>query len=261
MEIKLLNINTEEFNNLNILIKASKITGILNNNLLPDIILKNKNYTGTILINDLDINQYNLNLISYVKLDKLYLTKYVKDEFYLQLSKLKIDSNSYLSKIESILSLVGLDNTYLNKEIKNLSTSETYLLNLSLNLIIDPDIIILELSNDLDKNNKLLIKNILLDLKRKYKKTIIIISNDINILYELTDYLIIFKDNKMVINDKTNIVFNDKEFLNNNNIELPDLVLFSNKARNYNIKLKNYKDIKDLIKEVYKNVQENKKTT
>lgn len=261
MEIKLLNINTEEFNNLNILIKASKITGILNNNLLPDIILKNKNYTGTILINDLDINQYNLNLISYVKLDKLYLTKYVKDEFYLQLSKLKIDSNSYLSKIESILSLVGLDNTYLNKEIKNLSTSETYLLNLSLNLIIDPDIIILELSNDLDKNNKLLIKNILLDLKRKYKKTIIIISNDINILYELTDYLIIFKDNKMVINDKTNIVFNDKEFLNNNNIELPDLVSFSNKARNYNIKLKNYKDIKDLIKEVYKNVQENKKTT
>lgn len=261
MEIKLLNINTEEFNNLNILIEASKITGILNNNLLPDIILKNKNYTGTILINDLDINQYNLNLISYVKLDKLYLTKYVKDEFYLQLSKLKIDSNSYLSKIESILSLVGLDNTYLNKEIKNLSTSETYLLNLSLNLIIDPDIIILELSNDLDKNNKLLIKNILLDLKRKYKKTIIIISNDINILYELTDYLIIFKDNKMVINDKTNIVFNDKEFLNNNNIELPDLVSFSNKARNYNIKLKNYKDIKDLIKEVYKNVQENKKTT
>ena len=261
MEIKLLNINTEEFNNLNILIKASKITGILNNNLLPDIILKNKNYKGTILINDLDINQYNLNLISYVKLDKLYLTKYVKDEFYLQLSKLKIDSNSYLSKIESILSLVGLDNTYLNKEIKNLSTSETYLLNLSLNLIIDPDIIILELSNDLDKNNKLLIKNILLDLKRKYKKTIIIISNDINILYELTDYLIIFKDNKMVINDKTNIVFNDKEFLNNNNIELPDLVSFSNKARNYNIKLKNYKDIKDLIKEVYKNVQENKKTT
>ena len=261
MEIKLLNINTEEFNNLNILIKASKITGILNNNLLPDIILKNKNYTGTILINDLDINQYNLNLISYVKLDKLYLTKYVKDEFYLQLSKLKIDSNSYLSKIESILSLVGLDNTYLNKEIKNLSTSETYLLNLSLNLIIDPDIIILELSNDLDKNNKLLIKNILLDLKRKYKKTIIIISNDINILYELTDYLIIFKDNKMVINDKTNIVFNDKEFLNNNNIELPDLVSFSNKARNYNIKLKNYKDIKDLIKEVYKNVWENKKTT
>lgn len=261
MEIKLLNINTEEFNNLNILIKASKITGILNNNLLPDIILKNKNYKGTILINDLDINQYNLNLISYVKLDKLYLTKYVKDEFYLQLSKLKIDSNSYLSKIESILSLVGLDNTYLNKEIKNLSTSETYLLNLSLNLIIDPDIIILELSNDLDKNNKLLIKNILLDLKRKYKKTIIIISNDINILYELTDYLIIFKDNKMVINDKTNIVFNDKEFLNNNNIELPDLVSFSNKTRNYNIKLKNYKDIKDLIKEVYKNVQENKKTT
>ena len=261
MEIKLLNINTEEFNNLNILIKASKITGILNNNLLPDIILKNKNYTGTILINDLDINQYNLNLISYVKLDKLYLTKYVKDEFYLQLSKLKIDSNSYLSKIESILSLVGLDNTYLNKEIKNLSTSETYLLNLSLNLIIDPDIIILELSNDLDKNNKLLIKNILLDLKRKYKKTIIIISNDINILYELTDYLIIFKDNKMVINDKTNIVFNDKEFLNNNNIELPDLVSFSNKAMNYNIKLKNYKDIKDLIKEVYKNVWENKKTT
>lgn len=261
MEIKLLNINTVEFNNLNILIKASKITGILNNDLLPDIILKKKDYTGTILINDLDINQYNLNLISYVKLDKLYLTKYVKDEFYLQLSKLKIDSNSYLSKIESILSLVGLDNTYLNKEIKDLSTSETYLLNLSLNLIIDPDIIILELSNDLDKNNKLLIKNILLDLKRKYKKTIIIISNDVNILYELTDYLIIFKDNKMVINDKTSIVFNDKEFLNNNNIELPDLVSFSNKARNYNIKLKNYKDIKDLIKEVYKNVWENKKTT
>ena len=43
--------------------------------------------------------------------------------------------------------------------------------------------------------------------------------------------------------------------------ELPDLIKFKQIALKYNYKLNNYKDIKDLIKEVYKNVQETKKET
>ena len=37
-------------------------------------------------------------------------------------------------------------------------------------------------------------------------------------------------------------------------LKMLDLIKFSNLANSYNKKIKNYKDIKDLIKDVYKNV-------
>ena len=91
------------------------------------------------------------------------------------------------------------------------------------------------------------------------KKTIIIITNNIDILYDLVDDLIIFKDNKVVINDKLDIVFKNLDLLKD--LELPNLIKFTNIASTYNKNIKYYKDIKDLIKEVYKNVQETNNQT
>ena len=71
--------------------------------------------------------------------------------------------------------------------------------------------------------------------------------------------LVIFKDNKVLISDKTKTVFKDLLFLKDNNIELPEIIQFKEEALLYGIKLQNTKSVNDLIKDVYKNVKENKK--
>lgn len=266
MEVKLLNITTKNlFKNLNLEIKSSQITGIYKgSNTLIDIILNKTDYTGSVLIDNLQLSEYERNLISYIgDLDsKTFLTKKVSDEFYLVKNKLNETEKSYVKKVASALDMVGLSETYLERDINNLSKSEKRLLQIATSLITNPDIIIIrEPFLYLSKEAKFYISKLLLELKRKYKKTIIILSCDINILYEMSNNLIIFKDNKVLISDTTNSVFKDIEFLEKNDIVLPDLILFNKIALNYNRKLSNYKDVKDLIKEVYRNVSETKKET
>ena len=257
MEIKFLDVSIKSLvNHVNLTINSKQITGIFqdNNNIIARILLNKVNYTGEVLINN---ENHESNLISYIQANPEFLTKTISDEFFLNQRKTS-NQEEYLLKIESVLNLVGLDKNYLTRLINTLSTSEKYLLNIALNLIINPSIIIFqEPFLNLDKYYKNIIKNIILELKRKYKRTIIIISNNINILYELTDNLIIF--DQEIITDKTSNIY--KTIKEDSNLELPDLIKFKQIALKYNYKLNNYKDIKDLIKEVYKNVQETKKET
>lgn len=247
MELKFINISNKEFNNLNLTINSNIITGIYNAYNLEKL-FNGLAYTGSILINDSILSSYNESIISYISLNPMFYTSKVKDEFYLANRKSKLNNQEYLKKIESILKIVKFDKEILEKEIRYLSTSEKYMLNIAINLISNPDIIILENNQEFDNNIQSIIKNIVLELKKKYKKTIIIISNNINYLYDLSDNIVIFKNNNIVASGKTNSLFKKE------NIPIPDLIKFSNLANSYNKKIKNYKDIKDLIKDVYKNV-------
>ena len=244
-----------------------------------NVVLKDKNKT---LIKDLNISfkeeiigvyKDNLNIISKLFLDgknldnnkkivyiddlnkNTFLTKTISDEFFLVKKNMdnKID---YIAKIVSSLKMVGLSEDYLDREINTLSKSEKKLLQIAISLVTNPDVVIFKDSFlYLDNNNTLILKKIILNLKKKYQKTVLVIDNDINKLYELVDSLLIFKNNKLLIYDKVDLVFKDIEFLINNQIELPNNILFSKLASKYSYDIKNYKDIKDLIKEVYRNAQ------
>ena len=269
MEIKFLNLSIKEkskciANNFNLKIAPSEITGIYQDNkqLILKLLLNKLSYDGEILIDNKNIFEYNDNLISCVLSlnEKTFLTKKVKDEFFLAKKRLNEYEKSYIQKIVASLRLVGLEEDYLEKDIYTLSKSEKKLLQIALALVVNPDILILE---DpfvyFDKNSFEKLINMLLELKRKYQKTIIICSQDIDILYQITDNLVIFKDNKVLINDKTKTVFKDLLFLKDNQIELPEIIQFKEEAILYGIKLQNTKSVNDLIKDVYKNVKENKK--
>ena len=91
-------------------------------------------------------------------------------------------------------------------------------------------------------------------LKERYHKTVIVTSNDSNLLYSLTDDLVILKDTCVIAADKTEKIYKDVEFLESNEIEIPETILFTYKARKRNVKLSYHKDIRDLIKDVYKHV-------
>ncbi len=269
MEIKFLNVSCKIgrktlLKNINLYINDALITGIYLDDykIIPNIITGNVAYQGKVLFDNQELKKNSktkktnsIPNFSYIKeLDcETFLTDTVSSEFFL--AKKDIDTNdlNYIDKIISSLKMVGLNEFFLKRKINTLSKSEKRLLEIAIKLITNPDFIIIdEPFLYLNKNQKFNIKKILLDLRKKYHKTIIILSNDINVLYELTDELIILKENKVLVQDKTKLIFKDLEFLEKNQIMLPNIVLFRKIALNYDKKLENYKEVNDLIKGVYK---------
>ena len=93
-------------------------------------------------------------------------------------------------------------------------------------------------------------------LKFLSNKTVIIISNDANMLYLYTDYLILFKNQRKVIEGKTTDVYTKVDVLKKHHIKIPEIVEFSYMVREHkNVKIDYYKDVRDIIKDIYKHVK------
>lgn len=268
MEIKFLNVSTKDKNktikNLNLELKSGRIIGIYQdkNHIISNLLTNSLSYQGNILIDNESLLESS-SIISYINnLDNyVFFPKTVSDTFYLLKHKLTDLSNEeYLKKIISSLSLIGLDKSFLKKDILKLSKSEKRLLQITSSLILNPDVLIIdEPFLNLDKHSIFHLKKILFEMKKKYQKVIVIESLDINVLYELCDNLIILKDNHLLISDKVKNIFNNLSFLENNQIALPNSVLFKKIASNYQIKLSDNKEVNDLIKEVYRHARKIKK--
>ena len=250
MEIKLKNISVKYKNkylikDLNLQFSNENINGILiKNDVIKQIFIDNNIENGKIEYNKSKKIEYigNYN----------FLTETVNDEFFLMKNNIE-DKENYVDKILSVLDMVNLDEDYLKRKIYSLSKSEKQLLNLSLSLIKNPDIIIFDnIFHNLDRTSKIKVKKLILELKKKYNKLVIVIDNNINTLYEICDYFTIFNDNNLVISDIKNIVFSDLDLLIENKIELPFLIKFSSIANDYNKSISYNNEINDLIKEVYK---------
>ena len=225
-----------EIKDLNLEFEMYKITGVFDE--------------YNVLLSKLELN----NNIGYIH-NKNFLTRTVSDEFYL-IKHNTPNIDNYIEKIISCLDMVGLSEDYFERNINSLSKTEKILLEISENLVTNPDVLILKnVLGNLDRNNKLIIKEILKELQKKYMKTIIIIENNINILFDYCSNLVIFKGNDILVNDKMSNVFNNIDYLIDNNIEIPDLIKFSLIASKYQKNINYYNDINDLIKDVYKNAR------
>ena len=72
------------------------------------------------------------------------------------------------------------------------------MLGIALALILNPKVIILdEPTVYLDSKNKKNLIKLLKKLKREYQKTIIVISNDINFIYEISDNIVLINNGEV----------------------------------------------------------------
>ena len=158
-------------------------------------------------------------------------------------------------KIMDSLRIVGLNINLLNLEIKNLSSSEKRLIELAICLITNPDCIIIEEPfKELDKIHEKSLFMLLQKIKDQYNKTIIFISEDVNILYQYTNKCVLLQK-KEIIEKETIQLFQDIEFLKKNKINIPDIVEITHLAKKKkHVKLEYHKDIRDIIKDIYKHV-------
>ncbi len=151
-------------------------------------------------------------------------------------------------KDTNALKLVMLDESILDKKGIELSSFENKAVILAKILIENKEIIVLdyfekELNNKEKENYKRLFKKLVNDTN----KTIIIYTNDLTFIWDICDNIFLV-DNKEVINN-----YNKDNYFKL--IELVDKPVISeiiSKIRSKGIKIEDYKDIKDLLKAIYR---------
>ena len=161
------------------------------------------------------------------------------------------------SKIRTAIKLVGLDESYLARSPYKISNGERRKVALASILAYDPDILILdEPTVGLDNKSKNELLRLIKTLKKDYKKTIIIVSHDINFLHKFVDYVYLIKDGNIYLEGDKYEVLTNEDAMNNCGLKVPDVIHFSNLVlKNKNIKIGYRDEINDLIKDVYRYVK------
>lgn len=238
-----------------------KVTGIYGNNssYILDIINGDiVDYEGTVKYDDqvMDSDYYKLNssVVAFIDSVPFFYTNVVSDEFRFNLDFRNCDLEILEEKQKKLLNLVGLNEDILSRNIHTLSYSEKYLLSIAVNLMYDPEIIIFkDIFNGLDRLNKKKITTIIKNLKSE-KKNIIVTSNDTNILYELVDEVILLNGSLIYKEGSCDKIFTSKELMKENVIPMPYITKVTFLAQNKKVKLSYHKDVRDIIKDIYKHV-------
>ncbi len=220
--------------------------------------------TGSVTINEFVNKGSRIKNINKLRFMVGYAFKNPYDMFFNKTVKEEIEFgmqyfNYKLEKIKlraiDALKMVGLNESYFNKNPLELCLTEARKVSLASILVYNPKIIILdEPTIGLNYKEKKELTRLLTMLRDKYHKIIIILSRDSNFLYPLIDYVYLM-DKSRIITEGDKSVFYQTSLFENLGLEIPKIIEFINIAKkDKKAKLENYKDIKDLIKGVYRNV-------
>lgn len=204
-----------------------------------------------------NINKLRVNIgLVFQNPEEQFFKETVKQEIEFGMRYFKYKLNKIDKQVKDALSLMKLDDSYLDKNPFSLSLGEAKRVAITSVLAFNPSVIVLdEPTVGLDSKSKDNLIKILKKLNEKYNKTIIIVSHDIDMVYEISDNIIILKNGKVLIDGSKEKVFKNINFLRRHGIQVPKIVLFLNKVKKKkDIDLGHYDNINDLIKAVYRNV-------
>ena len=248
----------DKLKNISYTFEEGKITSVLsvsgNGKTLFSYILSGliKDYTGEV------INSYEGRNMGYVfqNPEESFIFNSVREEISFGLKKYNYKINMLDKRIEDSLKMVGLDNSYLDRNPFDLSSGEKCLLALGVVLSLNPKLLIIDdptlyLDN---KNMEYLIK-LIKKLKNNYHKTIIIFTSDIEFAIRLTDNYVILKNGKICSSGNSKDLLNNIPRLKSSGIEIPRIIEFINAVnKKKNINLDMTFDIKELMKDIYRHV-------
>ncbi len=248
----------DKLKNISYTFEEGKITSVLsvsgNGKTLFSYILSGliKDYTGEV------INSYEGRNMGYVfqNPEESFIFNNVREEISFGLKKYNYKINMLDKRIEDSLKMVGLDNSYLDRNPFDLSSGEKCLLALGVVLSLNPKLLIIDdptlyLDN---KNMEYLIK-LIKKLKNNYHKTIIIFTSDIEFAIRLTDNYVILKNGKICSSGNSKDLLNNIPRLKSSGIEIPRIIEFINVVnKKKNINLDMTFDIKELMKDIYRHV-------
>lgn len=189
--------------------------------------------------------------------EEAFIFNTVREELEFGLKKYNYKINIINNRIEDSLKMVNLKIEYLEKNPFELSNGEKESLALAIVLSLNPKLIIIDNpSNNLDNRNKEYLIKLLKKIKTRYNKTIILLTNDIEFAIKASDNYVMLKNGKIISNDKIKELLNNISKIKTIKIEIPKIMEFINTVnKKKNINLEPTFDIKELMKDIYRNVK------
>lgn len=256
-------------NNINLEIKEGKINGIIGRSgsgktTLAHLTLALLTPTdGNIKIDDyiiqkgkkianLDNLRVNIGLILQNPKESFSNLK-VKDEINFGMKYFNVKLSEMNQRCSDALKMVGLNDSYLERKIFTLSSGEMRKVSLDSVLTVNPKVIILdEPTIGLDSMSKKNLLSLIRKLKTRYNKTIIIFTHDADLLHQISDYVFVLDDGKIVLEGNKYDVFTNDE-LYNYGLVPPKIIEFEKLVQKQkNIKIGYRDEINDLIKDIYR---------
>ncbi|HHW69165.1 MAG TPA: ATP-binding cassette domain-containing protein [Tenericutes bacterium] len=181
----------------------------------------------------------------------------VKKEIEFGLKQYEYKLKNIDKRISDSLLMVGLNDSFLNRNPFTLSNGEMRKVAIASVLALNPKVIIFDEPtvglDDASKNNLL---KILRMLKTRYKKTIIVVTHDVDALHKIADHIFVLNDGKVILEGDKYEVFKEVDLLQNYKIKVPKIIEFSHKVfKSKNIKMGYRDEINDLIKDIYRHVK------
>ena len=157
-------------------------------------------------------------------------------------------------RIQDALTLVGLDESYLNINPQILNLVDAKKVALACVLAYNPSVIILdEYTNGLSNRDKNDLVRLLRILKNNYNKTIIVLTKDTTFAHQVSDEVYLLYLTKMIAKgDRT--LLRDAQVLKSIGLEIPQIVKFVDICNKKGHDINYYVNIQDLIKGVYNDV-------
>lgn len=233
--------------NINLSIEKGKLISILGKNgigkstFLRTISKVQKPIHGKILLNDININSYKISDIA--KILSLVLTERLPES---QLSVYEIIalgrqpytnwldklSKEDIKKVNWAIKITEIENL-IEKKFYELSDGQLQRVLIARAIAQDTEIIILdEPTAHLDLHNTIKILTLLKNLVKETQKTIIITSHEVNLALQLSDYIILFKDDKVVADSPNKLI----ESNNFENLFDSNLIEFNKELKQYIVK-------------------------
>ncbi len=173
------------------------------------------------------------------------------DELRFLLGNRRISKDVKELAINSLI-MVGLDASYIERNLWELSTSESKKVLLALNLCLNPKVLVLkDLEYGLIYKERIKLKRLLLKLKN-YNKVIFIISRDVEFLFDLVNKVLVFDEGQLVLDGDKNAFYEKIIYEYLDEAKIIEFIKYVN-SKKHNILP--YTDIKELIKGIFRDVE------
>lgn len=225
-----------------------------------EIVIKNKNKSKKIDVSNCIVSLQGVELKDIINnLKETYECECISSDDLFFVGSTVLDEISIYNKypemsfISDVLICLGYDTSFFDKNVNTLSYSEKIILN-----------ILRKLS---DLNKIVVFDNIFSTLDMYFKKKfvklfellkengyVIFITGDVNDLYKYSDYSVVSTKTSIKF-DSTDDIYTDVAMLKKNKLDIPVLSYITYRAKeDKGIKLFYSKDIRDIIKDIYKHV-------
>ncbi len=126
----------------------------------------------------------------------------------------KITQEEAKKKAKEALNLVGLDDSYLSRNPYNLSGGEKKRVSIAGILAMDPDILILdEPTSGLDPAGRRVLMNLFQDINKKTGKTIVIITHDMDLVYQYFNRVLVLNDGNLIFDGEPEKLFRSEDLI------------------------------------------------